>query len=83
MERNNAWLTYSAQDMEGLERINSSYKACLDEGKTERECVAVARRMAQEKGFKDLKDVIRSGEPLKAGTKCMRYAWIRAFFYFI
>lgn len=69
MERNNAWLTYSAQDMEGLERINSSYKACLDEGKTERECVAVARRMAQEKGFKDLKDVIRSGEPLKAGDK--------------
>ncbi|BDZ78186.1 aminopeptidase [Claveliimonas bilis] len=69
MERNNAWLTYSAQDMEGLERINSSYKACLDEGKTERECVAVAHRMAQEKGFKDLKDVIRSGEPLKAGDK--------------
>lgn len=69
MERNNAWLTYSARDMEGLERINSSYKACLDEGKTERECVAVARRMAQEKGFKDLKDVIRSGEPLKAGDK--------------
>lgn len=69
MERNNTWLTYSAQDMEGLERINSSYKACLDEGKTERECVAVARRMAQEKGFKDLKDVIRSGEPLKAGDK--------------
>lgn len=69
MERNNAWLTYSAQDMEGLERINSSYKACLDEGKTERECVAVARRMAQEKGFKDLKDVIRCGEPLKAGDK--------------
>ena len=69
MERNNAWLTYSAQDMEGLKRINSSYKACLDEGKTERECVAVARRMAQEKGFKDLKDVIRSGEPLKAGDK--------------
>lgn len=69
MERNNAWLTYSARDMEGLERINSSYKACLDEGKTERECVAVARRMAQEKGFKDLKDVIRCGEPLKAGDK--------------
>lgn len=69
MERNNAWLTYSAQDMEGLERINSSYKACLDEGKTERECVAVARRMVQEKGFKDLKDVIRSGKPLKAGDK--------------
>lgn len=69
MERNNAWLTYSDQDMEELERINSSYKDCLDEGKTERECVAVARRMVQEKGFKDLKDVIRSGKPLKAGDK--------------
>lgn len=69
MERNNAWLTYAGQDMEELERINSSYKDCLDQGKTERECVEVARRMAREKGFRDLKDIICKGETLKAGDK--------------
>lgn len=69
MERNNAWLTYADQDMEELERINSSYKDCLDQGKTERECVEVARRMAREKGFRDLKDIICKGETLKAGDK--------------
>lgn len=69
MERNNAWLTYAGQDMEELERINSSYKDCLDQGKTERECVEVAGRMAREKGFRDLKDIICKGETLKAGDK--------------
>lgn len=69
MERSNAWLTYAGQDMEELERINSSYKDCLDQGKTERECVEVARRMAQENGFRDLKDIICKGETLKAGDK--------------
>ena len=39
MERTNAWLTYSEGELGELERISSLYKACLDEGKTERECV--------------------------------------------
>lgn len=69
MERNNAWLTYKEQDMEALEKVNSLYKDCLDQGKTERECVEVARRMALEKGFKDLKDMLGRGESLKPGDK--------------
>ena len=33
MERNSAWLTYSAQDMEGLERINLRIKLVSTRGR--------------------------------------------------
>ena len=52
MERTNAWLGYSEEQLSELERINNLYKSCLDEGKTERECVKAAVRIAKEKGYK-------------------------------
>lgn len=69
MERTNAWLTYSEGELGELERISSLYKACLDEGKTERECVKAAVRIAVEHGYRDLKEVITSGGSLSAGDK--------------
>ena len=39
MERKNAWSQYSAEELSRLEAVNEDYKACLDAGKTERECV--------------------------------------------
>ena len=39
MERKNAWSQYSAAEIRRLEAVNEEYKACLDAGKTERECV--------------------------------------------
>lgn len=69
MERTNAWLTYSEGELGELERISSLYKACLDEGKTERECVKAAVRIAAEHGYRDLKEVITSGDSLSAGDK--------------
>lgn len=73
MERTNAWLGYTQEQLGELERINNLYKCCLDEGKTERECVKAAVRIAEEKGYRDLKDVIEKGEALRAaGTWDMR-----------
>ena len=69
MERTNAWLTYSEGEIGELERISSLYKACLDEGKTERECVKAAVRIAAGHGYRDLKEVITSGGSLSAGDK--------------
>lgn len=69
MERTNAWLGYSEEQLSELERINNLYKSCLDEGKTERECVKVAVRIAKEKGYRDLNDIISSGDSLKPGDK--------------
>lgn len=66
MERKNAWKTYNASQLEELEQINNRYKMCLDTGKTERECIHLAVKEIEEKGYKDLKDVKGS---LKAGDK--------------
>ncbi len=66
MERKNAWKTYDAAQLEELEQINNRYKICLDTGKTERECIRLAVKEIEKKGYKDLKDVKGS---LKAGDK--------------
>ena len=69
MERKNIWTTYSEQQLQELDSINEKYKACLDAGKTERECVEITIRMAEEAGYRNLKDVQAAGESLKAGDK--------------
>lgn len=69
MERKNIWNTYSEEQLEQLETVAQRYKNCLDEGKTERECVRLTIRMAKEQGYRDLRDVIKSGEKLSAGDK--------------
>ncbi|RGU96165.1 aminopeptidase [Clostridium sp. AF15-17LB] len=69
MERNNTWKTYSQDELMAVEQINNSYKTCLDEGKTERECVKVTVRMLEERGYKSLNSMIEEGAALKAGDK--------------
>ena len=69
MERKNAWLTYSEKQAEALEALSASYKAFLDHGKTERECVREAVAMAKEAGYVSLREAIRAGKALKPGDK--------------
>ena len=49
--------------------IAKEYKEFLDQGKTERECVTRAVKMAKEKGYKNLTDFIENKTPIKAGDK--------------
>mgnify|MGYP003276172492 FL=1 len=53
MDRKNAWTTYSKEELDRLEQVNTEYKNCLDAGKTERECVALAVEKAKAEGYKD------------------------------
>ncbi len=69
MYKKNLWEVYSDAQLAELEAVNSSYKTYLDKGKTERECINEAVRMAKEAGYRDLNDVIAAGESLKAGDK--------------
>lgn len=69
MERKNIWTDYNEQQLQELHTINEKYKECLDKGKTERECVELCVRMAQEAGYRDLREVQAAGENLKAGDK--------------
>ena len=69
MERPNAWKSYKENDLKALETLCEEYKDFLDKGKTERECVKNTIEMAKAAGYKDLADVIKAGESLKAGDK--------------
>ena len=67
MERKNAWKTYSEEDISKLNAISAEYVKFLDNGKTERECVAQTVEMAKAKGYRDLNTVIANGEKLNPG----------------
>lgn len=78
MEHKNVWETYSEEQLKELEALSTRYKMFLNAGKTERECVAQSVRLAEERGYQKLSDVIASGRQLAAGDKvyavCMQKA---------
>lgn len=55
----------SSIDLNGFDKLINDYKAFLNEGKTERECVTKIIGEAKAKGFKDINDY----KTLKAGDK--------------
>jgi len=69
MIHENAWTTYSANDLKELETLNADYIDFLNNGKTERECAQLIVEMAKKKGYRDLADVIANGEKLGSGDK--------------
>jgi aspartyl aminopeptidase len=69
MEHRNAWKTYTEEQLKELEALSVRYRAFLDAGKTERECVKEAVRIADAHGYQNLEDVIASGRQLAAGDK--------------
>ena len=69
MERENVWKGYSEEELERLEQVNEGYKAFLDKGKTERECVKEIVKMAEDAGYRNLTDIIKKGETVKAGDR--------------
>lgn len=69
MERKNAWKTYDEAQLTALNTLCADYKAFLDKGKTERECVVEAVKQARAHGYFDLEDAMKQGRKLKAGDK--------------
>ena len=69
MKRKNLWQTYSEAQLEKLEKTNALYRTCLDEGKTERECVQKTIELARAQGYEDMKQERRFAPEIK-------YIWI-------
>lgn len=67
MEKKNLWTVYNKEQLAHLEQVNDAYKSFLNNGKTERECVREAVKLAKEAGYRDLNEVITKGETLKTG----------------
>lgn len=72
MYRKNAWEALKEGEKEKLNAFAKRYKAFLDNGKTERECVTEGVRQAEEKGFVDLMRLIDEGRALHAGDRVYR-----------
>ena len=66
MERRNAWKTYTQEQLKELDQINDRYKVCLDEGKTERECIRLTVKEIEKHVYRNLNDI--NGR-LKTGDK--------------
>lgn len=83
MERKNVWKVYNEADRMAVEELSSLYRRFLDAGKTERECISQAVRLAKEKGFQDLHMLIQKKSSLKPGDKvyCTHMGKSAAFFH--
>lgn len=69
MERKNAWNTYDGKELQRLAEVTEDYKRFLSEAKTERECAALAVKMAEKKGYRSLEAIQKEGRTLRAGDK--------------
>ena len=67
--KKNAWETYAEKDLKKLEKVCAEYRAFLDNGKTERECVDTIVNTIEAEGYQELEAVIKKGGKLKAGDK--------------
>lgn len=64
----NLWEIYDDTQLQELEKLNEAYKAFLDAGKTERECVTEIVRQAKAAGYRDLysMDAVKAGDKVYA-----------------
>lgn len=69
MEKVNAWKKYSLEERKQVFDFADDYRHFISECKTERECVKRAVELAEKAGYRNLEDVIKNNEILKAGEK--------------
>lgn len=69
MEKKNTWETYDAKELKKLEKLCESYRAFLDNGKTERECVDTIVNTIEAAGYKELAVLAKNGATLQPGDK--------------
>ena len=70
------WSTYTAEDKVAMENLCKGYIDFLSTCKTERESVKHAVAEAEKVGYKNLENVIKSGQTLKPGDK-VYYAFMK------
>lgn len=78
-----AWEQYDEAELSKLMSFAEDYRAFIDAGKTERECVTTAVADVEAAGFVDLDKVVREGGKLKAGDKVYRNWMGKAFMAFV
>ena len=67
--KENAWLTYTDEDINELEILSDQYKEFLTKCKTERECTAFFKEEEEKAGYRNLEELIEENDSLKKGDK--------------
>ena len=83
MYKKNAWEQYTEADLARVEETAAAYRAYIDQGKTERECVAESVAMAEKAGFRDLDACIAEGTALRPGDRVYRNWMNKSFMAFV
>lgn len=63
------WQTYTQKQLKDMEAFNKGYISFMSACKTERECTAYFRSMAEKAGYKPLEKLVAAGKKLRPGTK--------------
>lgn len=69
MKTENAWEKYTKTQLEEVDALSKAYRAFLNHGKTERECVKQIVERAKEAGYKELSELIKEEKTCKPGDK--------------
>lgn len=69
MKTENAWEKYTKTQLEEVDALSKAYRAFLNHGKTERECVKQIVERAKKAGYKELSELIKEGKTCKPGDK--------------
>ena len=69
MERENAWKSCNKQTVKEIFGFCEGYKKFISECKTERECTRRSIQMAEEHGYRNLKEIIAAKETIRSGDK--------------
>lgn len=69
MKRENAWLECDRKKTTSVMNFCEEYRQFLSDCKTERECTDRCIELAVQKGYADLKEVVKKGKKLKPGDK--------------
>lgn len=71
-QKTSVWSKYTDEDKKNLDSLAKGYIEFISKCKTERESVKEAVRLAREKGYRDLDEIIKNGEKLKKGDLVYR-----------
>lgn len=69
MERPNAWLDYTQEQLADLNRVCEGYKRFISDNKIEREVCAASIEQARAAGYRDLEELVAQGVALAPGDK--------------
>ena len=78
MEHKNVWEKYDKNDLEAVNALSDAYRAFLDNGKTERECIDQIVNRIEEEGYVELDSLIKEGKTLKANNATKKLESITA-----